>query len=238
MTIDYRALVDGKRNWQPSFTPSESGKDGTADTLARALALAGLELEVMDWVLGCRDEASKLGPEAIYALEQNAADEVKHDRVLQLAMSAYQVGQSYLDSAQAVIGQWKDHPDHPIVKVALLESSIFFVILPMYRFFGGPSLRTASRDISGDETVHVRTHLEIAKSLGFGWSYSLDKLRRDTVGYLVENLACGGAYGSKDFWHESSHSLMHTGSAKQLAATKAAVVPAFFETDGRSLPSY
>ena len=53
---------------------------------------------------------------------------------------------------------WVDHPDHTILKAMVAERSIFFVVLPLFRFLGDVGLRTVSADISRDEQIHVATN--------------------------------------------------------------------------------
>lgn len=234
----YQKLIDSKRDWTPNFVSFESAKPGSENTILRALSLLDLEVSVMGWLESSKRESQLIGNEAVLALEDNAQDELKHDKGLRMACSAYGVTQELIDASQTIVKAWLDHPDHPIVKAAILESSVFFVILPMYRFLGGAALRTLSRDISGDEQVHVRVHLEVAKALNQKWSKSLDKLRADTIDFLVSDLKSSGQYGNPEFWRQSSYDLMHSGSANRLTETRNAVMPSFFETDAQALPSY
>jgi hypothetical protein len=45
---------------------------------------------------------------------------------------------------------WTAHPDHTVLKAMVAERSIFFVLLPFFRFNGDAGLRTVSADISRD----------------------------------------------------------------------------------------
>ena len=45
-------------------------------------------------------------------------------------------------------------------------------------------------------------------------------------------------YLNKKFWLDASDRLMYEGRAPELAQTKAARVPAFFETSNENLPQY
>ena len=66
------------------------------------------------------------------------------------------------------------------------ERSIFFVILPMFRFLGDVGLRTVSADISRDEQIHVATNSLVCRELGLNHSNSLDKLRKATASWLLD----------------------------------------------------
>lgn len=112
----------------------------------------------------------------------------------------------------------------------MLENSVFFVILPLLRMFGGVGLGIISGDISGDESVHAAVHRQAAHDLGLTYSSSLDRLRRDTVGWLVDGLRIpeAGRSGKPQRWLDASDSLLYQG-ASDLVETRRAIQPAFLK---------
>ena len=120
------------------------------------------------------------------------------------------------------------------------ERSIFFVILPMFRFLGDAGLRTVSADISRDEQIHVATNSLVCRELGINYSNSLDKLRKATMSWLLEPLGNNtyDKYLDKKFWFKSSDNLMYTGKAPEFSVTRSARMPAFFEHSNVNLPKY
>ena len=120
------------------------------------------------------------------------------------------------------------------------ERSIFFVILPLFRFLGDAGLRTISADISRDEQIHVATNSLVCRELGLSHSSSLDKLRKATMQWMLEPLGTNTSnrFLDKKFWADSSDRLMYEGKAPELSVTKSARMPAFFEHSNVNLPQY
>ncbi len=239
-TSFYAKLLQRKKSWTPTCGQRAPVAPGSEDTLGRALALRILEIPVGDWIAGVsRQELALLTPDAVTLLASNVEDEYKHDQALNLAHDTYQLTTPTMQAdARTLTARWLSHPDHPIVKAAVLETSVFFVILPMMRFLGGPGLRTISGDISNDESIHVATNRQLAKELGYTWSPSLDRLREETVQWLVSDLDAPGNWGYPEVWIKSSRSLLEQGIAPDLEQTKSYVMPAFFEHRNDDLPMY
>ncbi len=105
-------------------------------------------------------------PGIIPALRSNQNDEEKHDRALQFVVDAHGVDERAEREAQRIREAWLSNPSHPILKTAILERSVFFVLLPFFRFNGSMGLRTVASDISRDEQVHTLLHAMVAKDLG------------------------------------------------------------------------
>jgi len=230
-----------KRSWVPTCADKDEAKPGSEKLIGRSLALSVLEIPVGDWIIeASRRELNQLPQVAIDLLLDNAKDEEQHDIVLNLNKAAYGLTTPQMQSeGNAIAQQWLEHGDHPLVKAAVLESSIFFVLLPIFRFFGGASLRTASADISGDERVHASLNRALSKHLGYTWSPSLDELRKETVAWVTEGLDIEGTqYGNPDFWMKTSDNLLYSGKAPQLQATKKARMIAPFETNNANIPVY
>ena len=68
---------------------------------------------------------------------------------------------------------------------------------------------------------------------------SLNRLRRATVGWVVDGLGnSDNRYLDKDFWLAQSDSLYERGKAPGLSDTQRARMPAFFEASNTDLPQY
>lgn len=236
----YSELLAKKKPWTPNVGKPSSVMEGSEETIGRAIALRTLEIPVGDWILlGCKREMSRLSDDAIKLMQSNIEDEFRHDEVLNIAYSVYQLTDENMENEASIIAkEWIDHPDHPVVKAWVIENSVFFVILPILRKFGDAGLRLVSRDISNDENIHVSTNRQIATDLGYSYSKSLDSLRKRTVEWIVETLNSSGKFGFPDVWLKSSDTLLYQGVASELSDTANYVMPAFFELDNRNLPSY
>jgi hypothetical protein len=86
----------------------------------------------------------------------------------------------------------------------------------------------------------VATNSLVHTELGYNISPSLDKLRKATMNWVMQPLKAGASdkYLDKKFWLDSSDRLMYEGKAPELAATKSARMPAFFEHSNVNLPQY
>jgi hypothetical protein len=235
----YTETIARKRPWTPTVGDPDPVREGSELCLQRALACRILELDVADW-LETELAWSQLPEPVAAALRSNQADEARHDQVLNMAAAAYGWDPSPEDAtSQALRQEWLAHPDPPVVKAAVLESSVFFVILPLLRRFGGVTLRVVSRDISGDETAHAAVNRQLSADLGYTFSPSLSRLRRRTVEWIVEPLrVAGDPQGTPEFWLDCSDSLLERGTAPQLRDTRRASVLAFFEVDNGRIPKY
>ena len=139
-------------------------KEGAEEVIHRALALRHMELPVGQFIT---DGLEKGVPEAARKLlEMNVDDEHNHDRALGFAALAHGTNEKAEAEAKRLQKAWEDHPDHTVCKAMVAERSIFFVILPMFRFLGDAGLRTVSADISRDEQIHVATNSLVCRELG------------------------------------------------------------------------
>jgi len=234
----YEKLISRKRKWTP--VQMEAGKlvEGSEEVIRRALALRHMELPVGQFIV---DGLEKGVPEAARKLlEMNVDDEHNHDRALGFAARAHGTDQKAEEEAKRLQKAWEDHPDHTVCKAMVVERSVFFVILPLFRFLGDSGLRTVSADISRDEQIHVATNSLVCRELGLDYSPSLDKLRKATMQWMLEPLSNTNEskFLTKNFWADSSDRLMYEGKAPQLSITRSARMPAFFEHDNRNLPQY
>ena len=151
----YLHLHQRKRTWTPVQVSAGTLLPGGEDVIKRALALRCLEIPVGDFineamrgdlpdVRGCKQ-----------LLQSNVIDEEKHDIALNYAAQAHNIPESFEREAQKIKDTWLELDRHPVLKAVVLERSVFFVLLPIFRFLGDTGLRTTSADISRDEQTHV-----------------------------------------------------------------------------------
>jgi hypothetical protein len=236
-TNPYDKLSARKRTWTPVRPTAGDLKVGSEDTIFRALSLRQLELPVGEFI---RQATSKDVPaESLALLESNIIDEEKHDLALGYIAEAHGTNPEYEAEAARLTQAWIQHPDHTVLKAMVLERSIFFVLLPLFRFNGDAGLRTVSADISRDEQVHVAANSLVCRELGLTLSPSLDRLRKATIQWVVQGLGKSeDRYLDRQFWLDQSDSLLYSGKAEGLIETKRARMPAFFEHSNSNLPQY
>jgi hypothetical protein len=233
----YEKLLQRKRKWTPVKMTAGTCKAGAEEAILRALALRHMELPVGDFINHALD--TEVPQAARTLLRSNVADEENHDVALGYIADAYGVDEKAEAEALKLREAWTSHPDHTITKALVAERAIFFVLLPFFRFNGDAGMRTISADVSRDEQVHVSANSLVHTELGYNISPSLDKLRKATINWVMQPLGQHtDKYLDKKFWLDSSDRLMYEGKAPELAATKAARMPAFFEHDARNLPQY
>ena len=233
----YQKLIERKRKWTPVEMEAGTLMPGSEETIRRALALRQLELPVGDFIKDCLK--GEIPEAARSILEMNIIDEENHDRALGYAARAIGVDQSSEKEAGLLTKAWEEHPDHTVCKAMVLERSIFFVLLPFFRFCGDAGLRSVSQDVSRDEQIHVATNSLVCAELGLTPSPSLDRLRKATINWVMQPLgASDSKFLNKKFWLDSSDSLMYQGKAEGLAETQRARMPAFFEHSNVNLPQY
>lgn len=239
----YQQQINRKRGWKPVCGVRTPITAGAETVIGRCLALRVLELDVQSWVRAVRYTPElPLCAEAIRCLELAEEEENNHDIVLNMAAQRFSDLISAEDQQTAYQLQtlWREHPDHPIVKAGVLESSVFFVLLPILRLLSGSAtLRVISADISSDENRHAAQNRQMAIDLGYAWSPSLDKLRRDTVEWMVETLNVPDHHlGKPQPWLQSSDTLLERMEAPLLKDTRRPSYIAFFEQANSGLPIY
>ena len=233
----YQKLIERKRTWTPVQTTAGTVKEGAQEVLKRALAVRHMELPVGEFINEAL--ATEVPPLARELLLSNVKDEEKHDLALGYIANAHGVDEKAEAEALRLRDAWTAHPDHTITKAMVAERAIFFVLLPLFRAVGDPGMRTVSADISRDEQIHVAANSLVHTELGYNISPSLDKLRKATINWVMQPLGDhADKYLNKKFWLDSSDRLMYEGKAPQLAETKAARMPAFFEHSNVNLPQY
>ena len=236
----YIHLHQRKRTWTPVQVTAGTLLDGGEEVIQRALALRCLEIPVGDFisdamkgdlpdVKGCKE-----------LLQSNVVDEENHDIALNYAAEAHGVAPKFEAEAERIKNAWLALDRHPVLKAVVLERSVFFVLLPIFRFLGDTGLRTTSADISRDEQTHVAANTLVCEELGLQSDKELNKLRRATVGWGLQSLKgeAPSKHLSSNFWMANSDSLYTSGKAKGLIETRASRMPAFFETNNVNLPQY
>ena len=235
----YTKIVEKKRTWSPVAVDKGLLVEGSEETLRRCLDLRTLELPVKEMLSQGLERDLPEDPGVIPALRSNMADEDKHDLALSYIVDAHGVDPKAEREAERIRKAWLDLPEHPILKTAILERSVFFVLLPFFRFNGDIGIRTVSSDISRDEISHVAIHGMVAHDLGYKSTPALNKLRKATVGWAMDKLGSSeNKYLDKDFWLRQSDSLYTRGKAEGLIETRRSRMPCFFETSNVNLPKY
>ena len=235
----YDKLQSRKRKWTPVQGVAGKVREGTEETIYRALALRHMELPVGEFITDAL--ANDVPTVARELLLSNVKDEENHDLALGYIANAYGVDDKAEKEAMALREAWTSHPDHTILKAMVAERAIFFVLLPFLRANGDESMRTVSADISRDEQIHVAANSLVCSELGLRYSNSLDKLRKATINWVLEPLGNNtqvDKFLSKKFWANSSDNLMYSGKASELSFTQSARMPAFFEHSNVNLPKY
>ena len=184
----YIHLHERKRTWTPVQVSAGTLLDGGEEVIQRALALRCLEIPVGDFISeamkgdlpdieGCRE-----------LLISNVVDEENHDIALNFAAQAHKIPSRYEAEAERIKNAWLELDRHPVLKAVVLERSVFFVLLPIFRFLGDTGLRTTSADISRDEQTHVAANTLVCEELGLKSDKELNKLRRATVAWVLQSL--------------------------------------------------
>jgi len=239
----YIHLHQRKRTWTPVEVSAGKLLSGGEEVVQRALALRCLEIPVGDFLTEAMKGDLPQGIEAEGCRElllSNVQDEEKHDIALNYAAQAHKVSPRFEAEAERIKNAWLELDRHPVLKAVVLERSVFFVLLPIFRFLGDTGLRTTSADISRDEQTHVAANTLVCQALDLKTDKAINNLRRATVSWVLQSLG-GEAHHkhlSSNFWLGCSDSLYSTGKALGLIETRASRMPAFFETNNINLPQY
>ena len=236
----YTKLHERKRTWTPVQVGAGQLLEGGEDVIKRGLALRCLEIPVGDFISDAMkgDLPDEVG--CVELLKSNVQDEIKHDIALDFAAAAHKVPDRFEREANQICKAWLELDRHPVLKAVVLERSVFFVLLPIFRFLGDTGLRTTSADISRDEQTHVAANSLVCDALGLTSDKTINNLRRQTIAWAVQSLSGSNEnkYLNKDFWLKCSDSLYSRGKAEELEATRASRQPAFFEISNVDLPAY
>ena len=239
----YLHLHQRKRTWTPVEVSAGQLLSGGEEVIQRALALRCLEIPVGDFLTEAMKGDLPEGSDAEGCRElllSNVEDEIKHDIALNYAAAAHKVSAQLEKEAAHICKTWLELDRHPVLKAVILERSVFFVLLPIFRFLGDTGLRTTSADISRDEQTHVAANTLVCQALDLKADTTLNNLRRATVNWVLQPLKgeADHRHLSGNFWLNQSDSLYATGKALGLTDTRASRMPAFFETANQNLPQY
>ena len=239
----YLHLHQRKRTWTPVQVSAGQLLSGGEEVVQRALALRCLEIPVGDFLTEAMKGDLPEGTEAEGCKElllSNVKDEINHDIALNFAAEAHQIPIRFEKEAERIKNAWLELDRHPVLKAVVLERSVFFVLLPIFRFLGDTGLRTTSADISRDEQTHVAANTLVCQALDLKANKTINNLRRATVSWVLQSLAGEGNHKhlSSNFWLNCSDSLYTRGKADGLIETRASRMPAFFETANQNLPQY
>lgn len=235
----YIDVISRKRKWTPVKSDKGTLTPGSEESLYRALALRCLELPVKSFLQQGLEKELPAIPGLVEALLSNQQDEDKHDLGLSYIVEAHGVDEKAEREANRIKRAWLDAPEHPILKASILERSVFFVLLPFFRYNGDIGLRTLAADISRDEQTHVAIHGMVCHDIGLKSTANLNRLRRATVAWVMDGLSTNESkWLNKDFWIKQSDSLYNRGKADGLSETQRARMPAFFEASNVNLPAY
>ena len=239
----YLHLHHRKRTWTPVQVSAGQLLNGGQEVVQRALALRCLEIPVGDFISEAMKSDLPQGIEAEGCRElllSNVVDEENHDEALNYAAEAHQIPDGIEKEAAKITKAWLELDRHPVLKAVVLERSVFFVLLPIFRFLGDTGLRTTSADISRDEQTHVAANTLVCQALDLKTDKALNNLRRNTIGWVLQSLQGEGSHKhlSSNFWFNCSDSLYTRGKAEGLSDTRASRMPAFFETNNVNLPQY
>jgi len=236
----YIHLHQRKRTWTPVKVTAGALLPGGEEVIQRALALRCLEIPVGDFIEQAMKGDLPDVEGCVDLLKSNVLDEEKHDIALNFAAEAHNIPEHIEKEAQHICKTWLELDRHPVLKAVVLERSVFFVLLPIFRFLGDTGLRTTSADISRDEQTHVCANSLVCEALGLEHDKTLNALRRATVSWVLKPLQgkADNKYLSSNFWLASSDSLYARGKAEGLMETRASRMPAFFETNNVNLPQY
>ncbi len=236
----YIQLQERKRLWTPVAISAGQLMAGGEEVIQRALALRCLEIPVGDFIEDAMKGDLPTDKGCLELLKSNVKDEEKHDIALNYAAQAHNVPDNIEAEAQKICKAWLELDRHPVLKAVVLERSVFFVLLPIFRFLGDTGLRTTSADISRDEQTHVAANSLVCDALKLSGDKTINSMRRATVRWVLEPL--GGESSNKhlssNFWLGCSDSLYTRGKAEGLSDTRASRMPAFFETNNINLPQY
>jgi len=239
----YIHLHQRKRTWTPVEVSAGQLLSGGEEVVQRALALRCLEIPVGDFLTEAMKGDLPQGIEAKGCRElllSNVKDEENHDIALNFAAQAHKIPTKFEKEAERIKNAWLELDRHPVLKAVVLERSVFFVLLPIFRFLGDTGLRTTSADISRDEQTHVAANTLVCQALDLKTDKTINNLRRATVSWVLQSLQGEGDHKhlSSNFWLGCSDSLYARGRAEGLIETRNARQPAFFEISNVDLPQY
>ena len=239
----YIKQFNRRRSWEViDVDPNQKINPAVTRTLQKALAVSALELPVGDFITEEIAKHKELEKPVYDLLMANAEDEVKHDQALNNLKKVLAPLPEDVEFMEGVVNRADELANlmSPITVAGALEVSVFFVVLPMFRFLGSSAFRTVANDISNDETIHVATNINLADDWGYKRRPALNNLRKDIIEWLVSDLpnTHESKYQTRLHWFKASANLYRNGTSEELLDTKRAVMPSFFEKSNHDLPVY
>ena len=126
--------------------------------------------DLPDIVKGCKE-----------LLASNVVDEENHDIALNFAAEAHKIPTKFREGSCAAFVRMHglNLDRHPVLKAVVLERSVFFVLLPIFRFLGDTGLRTTSQQISPvmSKPMSLPTHLVCEANSVLNLTKTLNNLR-------------------------------------------------------------
>jgi hypothetical protein len=233
----YTSFIERKRKWEPAHGDTSNIDAYFEPTLKKAVALA-MSLELPVGELTYDGSSGNFKDTEKYALIHNATDEDTHYR----AFKPYEDWASeYLAEADNITQALLDEDQNPVFIAGYMELGIFFVSLPILRYFGNAALSTLSGEISRDESSHVLTNWALIDDYNLGSEYGkLASIRREVVDWLtcdLDDIGLDNPKATKDFWVNQSDSLIKKRQA-DLKETQAGQYVSFFEIPNTALGAY
>ena len=103
----YQQLLERKRTWTPVRPTAGKLKEGSEETIKRALAIRHLELPVGAFIKEALEDIPALSREL---LEDNVRDEDRHDIALNYIANAHGVDEKAEAEAHKLQAAWDAHP--------------------------------------------------------------------------------------------------------------------------------
>lgn len=227
MSATYSQLLSSKVHWVPFNVTREkldTVNSEMTEGVYKALALAlALEMPVGEWVgdaINTPTFREALHPSAISLLKSNIKDETNHYRAFKILEGVYPEVKKYNAEAMAIHQQWDALSSHPLAKSCYAETGVFLISLAVLMLYGGNSIANLAQNVSKDEQIHVATNNNILSILGLDGettTSSINKLRQETLYWLLGDFEDENLGLDFDFFNEQSNLLIKHQSAPELS---------------------
>jgi hypothetical protein len=198
--------------WVAHKMPLDTLYEKNQAMMGRVVNLAlQLEIPVGNWISEAIKKNLVDDPVAKKLLLSNVGDETVHYKAFENLYHQYINKKD--DEAVQLGKQWVDNKEHPVLKSFVAENGVFLITLTLMRLIEeNESVFTVCVNVSKDEIRHIHTNRQVLEDLNYSFiSPSLDKLRKDTVSYLVNGIP------QKRKFEQASDDLMSTGRSKFLS---------------------
>lgn len=198
--------------WTAHQMPLDNLHERNKQMVSRVISLAlQLEIPVGNWISDAVKRNVIDDAVAKKLLLSNVGDETVHYKAFEHLYYQYL---DEVDKDAIELGKrWVENDEHPVLKSFIAENGVFLITLTLMRLVEeNDSIYRVSINVSQDEIRHIHTNRQVLVDLGYSFiSPSLDKLRKDTVSYLVQGIP----YQRK--FEQASEDLMTTGQSKFLS---------------------